>query len=177
MAQLYGYAFKLPELKPLSILFAQIHQTGGFILLAVVLIRVAWRWRSLDPQLPVQIGRLYRFAARTVQFSLYGVLLALPLTGWLALSVLADSEAYGKTQIWFFASDDMIPRIITPKPFDDPYGYSYFARMHRWLINLGAILLGIHIAAALLHHFWWQDNVLKSMWPLSGNRHNLDKEN
>lgn len=168
MAQLYGYAFKLPDLKPLSILFAQIHQTGGFILLLVVIMRIAWRWRSPDPRL--QVARHYRIAARAVQLLLYGVLLALPLTGWLALSTLADSDAYGKTQIWFFASDNIIPRIAEPRPFSDPNGYSWFARIHRWLINFGAILLFIHVVAALLHQFWWRDNVLKSMWPLSDSK-------
>lgn len=170
MANLYPFGLKYQDVRPLAHLLAQIHHTNGFLLLGVMLARLAWRWTHPAPSLPQDLAVLQRRVARGVQALLYLVLLSLPVTGWMALSVLADSAAFGRTQIWFFASDDLIPRILEPKPFNDPQGYGYFAGFHRWLVYTGAALLTVHLAAALAHQFWRHDGVLAGMWPLAGMR-------
>ena len=170
MTNLYPFGLKYQDVTPLAHLLAQIHHTNGFLLLGVMLARLAWRWTHPAPSLPQDLATLQRRGARGVQALLYVVLLSLPVTGWMALSVLADSAAFGKTQIWFFANDDLIPRILEPKPFNDPQGYGYVAQFHRWLVYTGAALLTVHLAAALAHHFWRRDSVLAGMWPLTGGR-------
>ncbi len=170
MANLYPFGLKYHDVTPLAHLLAQIHHTNGFLLLGVMLARLAWRWTHPAPSLPQDLAVLQRRVARGVQALLYVVLLSLPVTGWMALSVLADSAAFGKTQIWFFASDDLIPRILEPKPFNDPQGYAFVAQFHRWLVYTGAALLTVHLAAALAHQFWRRDGVLAGMWPLAAAR-------
>jgi cytochrome b561 len=168
MANLYPFGLKYQDVTPLAHLLAQIHHTNGFLLLGVMLARLGWRWTHPAPSLPQDLATLQRRVARGVQAMLYVVLLSLPVSGWMALSVLADSAAFGRTQIWFFNSDDLIPRILEPKPFNDPQGYGFVAQFHRWLVYTGAALLTIHLAAALAHHFWRRDGVLAGMWPLAG---------
>ena len=170
MTRLYPLGLKHDDVTPLAHLLGQIHHTNGFMLLAAMLARLGWRWTHPAPSLPQDLAAVRRHVARGIQWLLYGVLISLPFTGWMALSVLADSEAFGKTNIWFFTSDGLIPRILEPKPWNNPLGYGYFARIHRWLINVGAVLLALHILAALMHHFIHRDKVLLGMWPLSADR-------
>ncbi len=167
MANLYPFGLKYKEVTPLAHLLAQIHHTNGFLLLGVMLARLAWRWTHPAPSLPQDLAVLQRRIARGVQTLLYVALISLPITGWMAMSVLADSVAFGRTQIWFFASDDLVPRILAPKPWNDPQGYAYVAKFHRWLVYTGAALLTLHLVAALTHHFWRRDRVLTGMWPLA----------
>lgn len=167
MAALYGPGLKHADVTPLAHLLGQIHHTNGFLLLAVMLARLAWRFAHPAPPLPADMDRWRARLARVTQGLLYLTLIGLPITGWMALSVLADSDAFGKTQIWFFGSDAIMPRIMDPKPWNDPHGYGYVARFHRWLIYGGACVLVLHAGAALQHHFVRRDQVLRRMWPLA----------
>jgi cytochrome b561 len=170
MASLYGPGLKHADVTPLAHLLGQIHHTNGFLLLGVACARLAWRFTHPGPSLPANLPRVQRFASRLIQASLYALLIGLPLSGWLALSVLADSPEFGKTNIWFFTTDGFIPRLIEPQPWNAPQGYGFYARFHIWFINAGAALLALHVCAALFHHFVRRDGVLRSMWPLAGRR-------
>jgi cytochrome b561 len=167
MTNLYGPGLKHADVRPLAHLLGQIHHTNGFLLLGVMLARLSWRFTHPAPSLPQDLGRLQAGFARLTQGLLYVTLIGLPITGWMALSVLADSEAFGKTNIWFFATDGLIPRILEPKVWNDPRGYGYFARFHIWLLYGGVGLLLLHVSAALRHHFLRRDSVLRGMWPLA----------
>jgi cytochrome b561 len=170
MASLYGPGLKHADVTPLAHLLAQIHHTNGFLLLGVVFARLAWRFTHPAPALPHDLSGMQRKVSRFTQALLYALLIGLPLSGWLALSVLADSPQFGKTNIWFFTMDGLVPRLIEPQPFNAPQGYAYYARFHIWFINAGAALLALHVIAALFHHFVRRDGVLRSMWPLAGRR-------
>jgi cytochrome b561 len=170
MASLYGPGLKHADVTPLAHLLGQIHHTNGFLLLGAVFARLAWRFTHPAPALPADLSVAQRRVSRVTQALLYALLIGLPVSGWLALSVLADSPQFGKTNIWFFTIDGLVPRLIEPRPFNDPQGYAYFARFHIWFINTGAALLALHIGAALFHHFVRRDGVLRSMWPLAGRR-------
>jgi cytochrome b561 len=167
MTSLYGPGLRHPDVKPLAELMGQIHHTNGFLLLTVMAARLVWRSFHPGPSLPSSVAPAQQKLARGTQFLLYALLFALPFSGWAALSALADSVDYGKTQIWFFSTSDFIPRLFAGRAFNDPYGYGFYARFHRWFIYTGALLLSAHVAAALWHHFVRRDRVLISMWPLA----------
>lgn len=170
MSSLYGPGIKHADVTPLAHLLGQIHHTNGFLLLGVVLARLAWRFTHPGPSLPADLSTIRKGASRLTQGGLYALLIGLPVSGWLSLSVLADSPAFGKTQIWFFGSDSLIPRLIEPKPWNAPDGYGFYAKFHIWFLYAGAALLALHVLAALYHHFLRRDSVLRSMWPLAGGR-------
>lgn len=165
MTWLYGPGLKHEDVRPLAHLMGQIHHTNGFFILFFVILRLLWRFAHPGPLLPASLPPLQRQGARITQALLYLLLLAIPLSGWMALSVLADSEAFGKTQIWFFTTSDLVPRILSPRPWNAPDGYGYYAKFHRWFLVVGGLLLAVHVLAALWHQFSRRDRVLGSMWP------------
>jgi cytochrome b561 len=166
MSRTYGASFKDANVLQLHVLASQFHHTIGFLVLAGALAWVARRLRrgrpSWDPALP----RGQRVLAGSVHALLLALLVAIPWSGWTALSALADSPAFGSTHIWFFGFDRLLPRIWLPLPFDDPSGYAFFGRLHRWGLWAGLGLVGLHVASAFWHHVVVRDGVLRRMWPL-----------
>lgn len=166
----YTYAPPGAPGEALHIAASQTHHTLGLLLLAAVLFRLGWRFTHPAPPLPGGTSATVAFAAHLVQVLLYVLMLAIPLTGYAALSSLADVEGFGPTRLWFFGHDGfgpngMIPRLVPPVPYDGPQllGYSLFGPAHRYLIYLGGAVLAVHILAALRHHLALRDNVLNRM--------------
>ena len=168
MAYTYGPLGRPNE--TLHVSAAQLHHTLGLLVLAALLIRVGWGISHPRPPLPATVSKLEARLSALVQFMLYSLLLLIPLSGWAALSSLADIPGFGPTQMWFFGHDGfgpggLIPRLVPPVPYDsdEMLRYSLFGTAHRWMIYSGGVLLTLHIAAALRHHFLRKDNVLRAM--------------
>jgi cytochrome b561 len=166
MSWTYGPSFKNADVLQLHILASQLHHTIGFLVLAGALFWVGRRLARPRPAADSAVPAGQRALSTLVHLLLLVLLLAIPWSGWTALSALEDSRAFGNTHIWFFGFDRLLPRIWTPLPFDDPNGYGLFGRLHRWGLWAGLGLLGLHIAAALWHHAVKRDAVLRRMWPL-----------
>jgi cytochrome b561 len=170
MAWSYGPAMKGGAAAELHLRTSQIHHTVGLTLLAAVFFRLWWRLRHPAPDLPASVAPVPAITARMVQALLYGLLVALPLTGWAALSSMAAGAGYAAPPLWFFTHDGfgpggLIPRIVASKPWDAPglMTYGTFARAHVWLVWTGGALLAAHVAGALYHHFVRKDGVLARM--------------
>jgi cytochrome b561 len=65
----------------------QLHKSFGFLLLGLVVLRIAWRLGNVLPALPRSVGALERRAAPLAHLALYAFQLALPLSGWALVSV------------------------------------------------------------------------------------------
>ena len=167
MSTTYGASFKDARALTLHLLASQIHHTLGFLVLAAALIWIMRRLIRGRPVAPIDPAYA-QAAAGIVHFALLLLLVLLPLSGCAAISALADSVQFGKTHLWFFAADHFLPRIWEPLPFDDPTGYARFARWHIWGLWSGLALVGLHLSAALWHHWVRRDSVLRRMWPLAG---------
>lgn len=148
------------------------HHTAGLIILTLAIARLAWRLlhRSRSGKAEPDKGWKPKAAAIS-HWILYGLLFVIPLSGWAAISALADSAEYGATYFWFFGTngfDTFIPRIVPPLAFDDAehlLTYSFLAASHRWLLWIGGFFLFLHVAAALHHHFIIGDDTLRNMLP------------
>ncbi|MBL0121765.1 MAG: cytochrome b [Betaproteobacteria bacterium] len=84
--------------------------------------------------------------------ALYGLMIALPLLGWLILS------AKGKP-VPFFGFE--LPALMGQSK---PYA-SLFKEAHEVIATAGYFLIGLHAAAALHHHYIKHDNTLTMMLP------------
>ena len=165
MAYTYGAKFSDPEgIGKLHVLMAQIHITNGFLILALVIYRLTWRFRNPAPDLPASLEKFQKVVARATHAFLYVLLFVMPLSGWAANSVLGDTERFGVTELWFFAWD-ILPPILPQLPLEHPFGYGFFAQIHRYALYTGGVILSLHIVAALWHHFLRKDNILLRMWP------------
>jgi len=147
----------LPDNDPDKFAFYQTHKSVGLTILALTLLRIVWRVIHKSPALPADMPRWEQVAAKATQGMLYVMMIAIPLTGW----AIASSSTLGITTLWFGLFEvPSLPGISADK------GTEELAKTVRELLgNLTILLLLLHTAAALKHHFWNRDDVLKSMVP------------
>jgi cytochrome b561 len=132
------------------------HKSLGITLLALMLVRLAWRALNPAPALPDTLQPYERVLARITHTGLYVLVIALPLTGWIM------SSARGFPVSWFdvFQLPNLVRRNAAL--------YHAMVRLHVLLaIALGLILV-LHIAAAIKHHFVLKDDTLRRMLPGAG---------
>lgn len=134
------------------------HNTTGFLLLILVLLRLSWRLGNPSPELPAALLAWQRFVARATHIILYALLLVFPLSGWAALSAYA-----GDFPIFFFGRDDVF-RIVPQAPPGSPFNSDLFGEIHESCWKAGAVILLLHISAALWHEYVRRDGILSRMW-------------
>lgn len=128
------------------------HYSAGISVLLLTLARLVMRarWRPVAGE-----AMATPTAAKLVHLALYGFLLAMPLSGWLLLSAEAEPIA---------AWGVPLPALIAPSA-----GLAErFEDLHELLATLGYLLIGVHAAAALAHHYLKRDGTLSRMWPGAG---------
>lgn len=132
------------------------HKWAGMSLLALAVVRLAWRMSHPAPALPSGMGAWARRAAHAGHWALYGLMLAIPLSGWLM------SSAQGFSVVWFgvLTLPDLVPR-----------NAALGAALKNVHITLNyALLLAVtgHVAAALHHQVVKKDALMGRMLPFAG---------
>ena len=150
------YMADLP-FSPLRLKLYNWHKWAGVTFLALTLLRLLWRMTHRPPALPHAIAQAMPSwqirAYHATHHLLYLLFFAVPLIGW------AYSSAAGFPIVWF--SQIPLPDFVSPnkqladmiKPLHE---FSAFA-----LVGLA----GLHIAAALKHHWIDRDGLLARMLP------------
>ena len=128
------------------------HKSFGITILGLALIRLAWRLIDRPPP-PPPMPRWQLVAARLNHWALYGLLFALPLTGWLM------SSAANRPASWFGLAQ--LPDFIAP----DTRLKELFEDLHHYFIYALFALVGLHVAAALKHQFIDRDGLIFRMLP------------
>jgi len=131
-----------------------VHMTLGQGVVALLLVRLLWR--KLNPPPPpvaTPLGRLAETAAKASHFTLYGLLLIVPLLG--AIVQLKRGNELPIFAIW---------HVPSPWPVDRNLARSILS-LHGTLADALLILAGIHACAALVHHWIWRDRTLSRMLP------------
>ncbi len=130
------------------------HKTIGMVVLALAVLRLLWRLINQPPPLPAAMVRWERWAAKTGHALLYGLIFAIPLSGWLY------SSAAGLGDFWW--GPVSFPSLVeSSELLEDRFGV-----LHRALGLALAAVAGLHTLAALRHHFMLKDSVLKRMLPI-----------
>ncbi|TKB16934.1 MAG: cytochrome b [Mesorhizobium sp.] len=155
-----GFVMVRIESQRTSFELIQLHKSFGFLLLGLIILRIAWRLGNAAPALPVSVGTLERKAAPLAHFALYVFQIALPLSGWALVSV---STLEIPTMPF---NQFVMPNL--PLTESDA-AESFWSATHRYLAYAGIALVALHIAAALRHHFLLRDTVLRRIiTPSSG---------
>ena len=139
----------------------QAHKSLGLIVLVLMCARLAWRWRHAPPRVSDEIGLVRRRIAAIVHVTTYGLLFALPVSGWLSASAAPIVLPF-----FLFGIVEVPPLLaLADLPLDERI--SVFARIaltHRVLAWSLASLVILHVAGAL-----WPARhrhvVLARMWP------------
>jgi len=141
---------RLPEGDLQNLLF-NLHRSTGVVIFPLVLVRLLYRWRHPPPPLPEDLMAVQKLAAHLTHYALYALLLLNPLLGWWATS------AYGAAieVFWLF---ELPPIVAQNKPLSET-----LLMFHRLVGLTIALLIAMHIGAALFHHFIRRDNLLLRM--------------
>jgi cytochrome b561 len=128
------------------------HEVFGLAVFGLVWLRLLVRAVSGTPAIEPAPPRWQALLASAVHVALYGLMIVLPLSGWLMLS------ADGKPVVWLGLQ---LPTLIGPSP----WLADALEDLHEALASVGYALIGVHAAAALFHHYVVRDNTLRLMLP------------
>lgn len=127
------------------------HKSVGITILALVVVRLLWRRRAPPPPLPPTMDQWQILASRISHWTLYGLLLLLPVSGWL----MSSASAYSVS--WFNLLQ--LPDLVAPNDALE----ETLERIHETLAVTLLIVAGIHVLAAVKHAVIDKDGVLSGM--------------
>jgi len=133
------------------------HKSVGITILGLALIRLLWRWTNPTPPLPDTLRPYERALARFTHAALYFLLFAMPFSGWMM------SSARGFPVSWFGFRSMQLPDLV-PK---NQALYHVLVTTHGTLAVVLLVVVALHMAAALKHHFVLKDDVLRRMLPFT----------
>ncbi|MFA6014089.1 MAG: cytochrome b [Gallionellaceae bacterium] len=128
------------------------HFMLGMLVFVLVWLRIAARLSGPTPAIQPEPEKMQQLSAKLLHLTLYALMIGMPLTGWLMLS------ASGKV-IPFFGLE--LPALIG----ENKDLAKQIKEVHEFVGTTGYYLLGLHVIAALYHHFIKRDNTLTRMLP------------
>jgi cytochrome b561 len=134
-----------------------LHGSIGLTILAVIIIRILWRWLNPAPVLPPSLTRVEAALAHLTHFGLYFLFTGMPLAGYV------NAAAQGHAVSLFGIVS--IPPLL---PINLRLAQAAIAAhlVGQYLVYL---LVAAHIAAALFHGIVRRDGVMERMLPRRGS--------
>ncbi len=130
------------------------HAGLGYDFLALLVLRLLWRWTHAVPELPSGTPRWEQIAAHASHHGLYLLMLVTSATGWAMAGLMRTpltKDAFGLP----------VPMIYLKQ---DRALHDLFEDTHKILAYVLAALVVVHLAAALRHHFIKRTDVMRRMW-------------
>ena len=151
----WGLGFYMSDLplSPSKLQYYSWHKWMGVTTFILAILRAGWLATHPVPRLPRAIPPWQTRTARVTHFVLYLLMFVIPLSGWLM------SSAKGVPTVYFGVWP--IPDLIGK---DKAIG-DVLVAVHQSLAYGLAALVGLHIAAAIKHHFMDRDGLMGRMVP------------
>lgn len=130
-----------------------LHASAGFVLLLLVILRLGWWWKH-PPPAALSPSRLERLGAKLGHFGLYAGMVLIPLTGWLAYIEHVRRSLGMRPASLFGWRIPLLP----------DFGINWHL-IHNWGGKLMLVLIVLHVAAAIKHHYYDKDKTLMRMLP------------
>jgi cytochrome b561 len=128
------------------------HKSVGVLVLVLAVVRLGWRFLHPAPALPATMNAREMLAARLGHAALYGLMILMPIDGILL------SQSGGRAVAMFGLP---LPTLVEKS---EPL-HELFEAGHGLMGWVLALVLVVHVAAALHHHFRLKDDVLRRMLP------------
>jgi cytochrome b561 len=138
--------------KETKLFWINIHALVGLSILALLLVRMWWRWTHAPPELPADVSEFSRRVSHPAHLFIYALMFATPIVGIVAFVWHGRVLNFGLFTVDF--------GIKTNSPV-----YHQAEDIHLWLTYGLLALIGGHAIAALWHHFIDRDAVLVRMLP------------
>jgi len=140
---------------PARIRWINYHKWIGVTILWMSLLRLLWRFSHRPPSLPESMQPWQKRATLWAHRALYVFFFVVPVFGWAHSSALGFRTVY----LGLIRLPDFVPK--------DKALAEVLLDVHSTLAWTLATLVGLHVAAALKHHFVDKDGLLRRMWRAS----------
>lgn len=127
------------------------HSALGYDLLVLLVLRLLWRWLNPVPAMPAGTKRWEEIAARLGHIGLYLLMFASTIAGWALAGTMRtpmQKDVFGLT----------FPALTSGSGM-----HEMLEGAHEVLAYLLALLVVVHVAGALRHHFVKKNDVLRRM--------------
>lgn len=141
----------------------QLHLSIGITIAVIVILRIIWRNVNQNPDQEPG-SKLVNLAAQIGHYTLYVVMILMPLTGYIGTGV--NTEFFFLFDITKFESTSLYQLIVTNwlgltfEEFEAPIDFFHKNIMGEWLVW---ILIVGHAMAAMYHHFIKKDRTFIKM--------------
>jgi cytochrome b561 len=127
------------------------HKWLGVTVFFLVILRLVWRATHPAPQLEIKMPVWQERAMQLTHFSLYLLMMVIPLVGWL----MSSAKGYTVNYFGLFELPDLLSK-------DKALGHQ-LKDLHEYLADILVALVCLHVLAALKHQFIDKDGLLSRM--------------
>ncbi len=131
-----------------------LHKSTGILILAISILRAIWMMMNPKPKLPTGTPFWEIFTSHFIHFSLYVLLIAMPLSGWVM------SCAMGHPPKFYGLFSLPLPGVPINLELAQTMRTAHY--VIGWCL---IIIISIHVLAAFKHHLIDNDDVLRKMLP------------
>ena len=140
------------------------HKSIGLTVLGLAIMRLLWRLSHPPPPLDPAIGRLQRLGAHAAHWGLYGLIFAMPITGYIHDSAWRGAASHPLVLFGLIPFPRIWPLQHLP-PHTRDHIHDLFFTFHATLAYAVYALVTLHVAGALKHQFVDRRPELQRMWP------------
>lgn len=134
------YMVDIPLRTPERGHYFNLHKSIGLLAMILAFVFIWWRTRITPPPMPDTMAGWEVRAAKLGHWAMYILLIVVPLSGYI-------ESNFAKWGIDFFG----IYKLESWGPTDNESAYMLLKTIHIWSANIFAVLIGLHILAAIKH--------------------------
>ncbi|MCA3561292.1 MAG: cytochrome b [Aestuariivirga sp.] len=132
-----------------------IHVSLGVSILLLTVLRIVWRLTHTAPAYPASMKRYEVVGSKSLHGLFYLLLIAVPLTGWIAFGGFSE-------EVPAMAQAQVFGLFAMPQP---PFSGEWAGELHGLGANAAMVFIGLHVLAALKHQFIDKDAIFGRMLP------------
>lgn len=132
------------------------HKNLGVVLLLLIILRVVWRLRNPAPPLPSTVSSAQAFAAHISHLGLYMLMVVVPLAGYIRVR----AGGFPIEALDALGAPALVPRSDALAELAKSVHYAGGVAL--------AVLVAVHIGAALHHGLIKRDGIFQRIWPPLG---------
>ncbi|MFI4964043.1 MAG: cytochrome b/b6 domain-containing protein [Caulobacterales bacterium] len=156
-------AWRMGGKTPEGFALTQLHKSIGVTILILSILRLGWRLTNPPPPEPPGLARWERVLSKVVHWAFYGIMIGMPLTGWIMVSASRTqipTLLYGRV-LW-----PNVPGMDSLAPASKAVWHAIGQTSHGLLAYGFYALFVLHVAGALKHQLFERNMpVLSRMAP------------